>query len=91
MEGKASEFFLVTQGVAKGWTLSPTLFLIYIDGLLREIDKYPQLEVKISGACMSKLLSADDFVRLAETGPALLCLINIAFNYSNHWRYEANV
>ena len=48
LEGKASEFFPITQGVSQGCTLSPTLFLIYIDGLLREIDKYSELGVKFS-------------------------------------------
>ena len=40
---------------------------------------------------MSGLLFADDFVGLAEAGPALQCLIDIIYNYSNRWRFEANV
>ena len=38
LEGKTSGFFSVNQGVAQGCTLSPTLFLIYIDGLLCELE-----------------------------------------------------
>ena len=36
-------FFPINQGVAQGCTLSPTLFLIYINGLLNEIEKCPRV------------------------------------------------
>ena len=63
--------------------------LIYIDGLLHEIEKYPQLGVKFSGSSMCCF--ADDFVWHAKTGPAAQCLIGIVYrcNYSNHWHFEA--
>ena len=48
LEGKSSEFFSINQEVAQGCTLSPTLFLIYINGLLNEIEKCPELGVKFS-------------------------------------------
>ena len=91
LEGKSSEFFPINQGVAQGCTLSPTLFLIYIDGLLSEIEKCSQLGVKFSENEMSGLLFADDFVGLAESGPALQNLIDIVYDYSKRWRFEANV
>ena len=47
-EGKSCEFFSINQGVAQVCTLSPTLFLIYINGLLNEIEKCPELGVKFS-------------------------------------------
>ena len=69
-EGKSSEFFSIKQGVAQGCTLSPTctLFLIHINGQLSEIEKCPELDVKLSENTMSGLLFANDFVGLAETG-----------------------
>ena len=33
-----SEYFGITQGVAQGCTLSPTLFLIFINVLMKEIE-----------------------------------------------------
>ena len=39
-----SEFFSLKQG-AQGCTLSRTLFLIYINGLLLEIEECPELSV----------------------------------------------
>ena len=46
MEGKSSDYFSINQGVSQGCTLSPTLFLIYINGLLCEIEKHSELGVK---------------------------------------------
>ena len=48
LEGKSSDYFSINQGVAQGCTLSPTLFLIYINGLLCEIEKHSELGVKFS-------------------------------------------
>ena len=77
-------------------TLSnPTLFLtyMYINGLLFEIEKRPELSVKFSKNKMSSFLFADDFVGKAETGSALQIFIDIVHvrNYSKCWRFEANV
>ena len=84
-------FFSINQGVAQGCTLSPTLFLIYINGLLNEIEKCPELGVKFFQNKLSGLLFADDFVGITETGRALQSLIDIVHNYSKRWRFEANV
>ena len=40
---------------------------------------------------MSGLLFADDFVGLAESGPVLQNLIDIVYDYSKCWRFEANI
>ena len=77
--------------MAQGCTLLPTLFLIYIDGLLCETEKCLELGVKFSENTLSGLLFADDFVGIAETGSALQKLIDAVHNYSNCWRFEANL
>ena len=61
----------INKGVARGCTLLPTLFLIYINGLLCEIEKHLKLGVKFSKNKTSVFLFADDFVGLAETGSVL--------------------
>ena len=78
-------FFQLIRGVAQGCTLLLTLYLIYINGLLNEIEKCPELGVKFSKNKMSGLLFADDFVGIAETGPALQSLIDVVHNYSKRW------
>ena len=58
------------------------MFLIYINGLLCEIEKCLELGVKFSENTLSGLLFVDDFVGVGETGSALLSLIDIVHNYS---------
>ena len=65
--------------------MSPTLLLIYINGLLCEIEKRSELGVKFSKNKISDLLFADDFVGLAETKSALQILIDIVHSYSKRW------
>ena len=48
-----------------------------MDGLLREIEKQPHLDVKVSGRSTPSLLFTDDFGGLDKTRPALQCLITI--------------
>ena len=38
LDGIKSEYFDIAQGVAQGCTLSPTLFLIFVDSLMKEIE-----------------------------------------------------
>ena len=71
--------------------MSPTLFLIYINGLLNEIEKCPELGVKFFKNKLSGHLFSDDYVGIAETGRALQSLIDIVYNYIKRWRYESNV
>ena len=68
-----------------------TLFLIYINGLLCEIEKCPELGVKFSETTLSGLLFADDIVGLDETRSASQKLIDIVRNYSKRWHFEVNV
>ena len=77
--------------MAQGCTLLSTLFLIYIDGLLCEIEKCPELGVKFSESTLSSLLFAKEFVGLSKTGSAFQKIIDIVHNYTKHWRFEGNV
>ena len=86
--GIKSEYFGITQGVAQGCTLSPTLFLIFVDGLMKEIESkvssLPSLQ-------LNGLLFADDFVGLSDSKEGLQDMINVVHAYSKKWRFEANV
>ena len=71
MEGKSSGFFPIKQGVAQV-VLCHLHFLIYINGLLCEIEKCPKLCVKFSENTLISLLFTDNFVGVLETGSALI-------------------
>ena len=58
LDGIKSEYFGVTQGVAQGCTLSPTLLPIFVDGLMREIESKVS---SLSSLQLNSLLFADDF------------------------------
>ena len=88
LDGIKSECFGITQGVAQGCTLSPTLFLIFVDGLMKEIESkvssLPSLQ-------LNGLLFADDFVGLSDSKEGLQNMINVVHAYSKKWHFEANV
>ena len=88
LDGIKSEYFGITQGVAQGCTLSPKLFLIFVDGLMKEIESkvssLPSLQ-------LNGLLFADDFVGLSDSKEGLQNMINVVHAYSKKWSFEANV
>ena len=88
LNGCKSDYFGIYQGVAQGCTLSPTLFLIFIDGLMKEIERtvpsLPSLE-------LNGLIFADDFVGLSDSEQVLQALIDVVYAYSKKWLFEANV
>ena len=74
LNGCKSDYFDIYQGVVQGCTLSPTLFLIFIDCLMKEIERtvpsLPSLE-------LNGLLFVDDFVGLSDSEQGLQALINL--------------
>ena len=71
LQGKSSNFFSIKLRVAQGCSLSPTLFLININGLLCEVEEYLELGVKLSENTWSSLSFTNYFVGVAETKSAL--------------------
>ena len=86
-DGIKSEYFGITQ-VAQGCTLSPTLFLIFVDGLMKEIESKAS---SLPSLQLNGFLFADDFVGLSDSKEGLQDMINVVHAYSKKWRFEANV
>ena len=62
-----------TQGVAQGCSLSPILFSVFINGLLKDLE-----EAWLSnGKRMGGMLFADDFVGVNESRESLQKLIDV--------------
>ena len=71
-----------------GCSLSPILFSVFINGLLKEVEQ-AGLGVGLSdGSTIGGMLFADDFVNSEEE---LQRLINVVHAYCCKWRLKANV
>ena len=75
LDGECSEAFDVQQGVAQGCSLSPILFSVFINGLLKEVEQ-AGLGVELSDGS-----TADDFVGVSNSEEELQRLINVAHAY----------
>ena len=81
--------FTVGQGVHQGAPLSMLLFIIYIDPLLVEL-KQSNVGAHIADHNITCPAFADDVALLALTEKNLQKLVDIAFIYSNKWRFTFN-
>ena len=91
LEGKKSASFSVEQGVAQGCSLSPILFSIFINDLLKEVEK-ANLGIQLSsGKKVGGLLFAVDFVGVCNSAESLQSLIDTVHGYCSRWRLRANV
>ena len=91
LEGEKSTTFSLEQGVAQGCSLSPILFSVFIDDLLREVEK-ADLGIQLGGGKkVGGMLFADDFVGVSGSKEGLQKLINVVHGYCNKWRLKANV
>ena len=67
VDGEVSEWFEVKQGVRQGCPLSPWLFNIFLDMVVREAQTNFQGGVKLDTCQVQVLLFADDTVLVTET------------------------
>lgn len=73
-EGEISEFRPIKRGVRQGCVLSPDLFNIYSEIILRNIEHLDG--IKVGGKNINNLRYADDTVLIAESDSALQTILN---------------
>ena len=73
------------QGVAQGCSLSPILFSVFINGLLKEVEQ-AGLGVELSDGS-----TIGGIVGVSNSEEELQRLINVAHAYCCKWRLKANV
>jgi hypothetical protein len=78
------------EGLRQGCTLSPLLFLIFIDGLAQKIkEEAAKMRAGVMGIAV--LLFADDIVLIAKDQKELQALLDVVFEYSCKWRFQFNI
>ena len=83
--GKISQEFKIERGTAQGCPLSPTLFDIYIDDLVQDLQKCQH------GIQHTPVLAyADDVLVMADTPEKLQEMIKICHDWTCKWRMKAN-
>ena len=77
LEREKSTTFTLEQGVAQWCSLSPILFSVFIDDLLREVEK-ADLGIQLGGGKkVGGMLFADDFVGVSRSKEGLQKLISV--------------
>jgi hypothetical protein len=85
-----TEWFEVGLGVRQGCTLSPLLFLIFVEGLSQELRK-TVIGIQEGKIRLNHLLFADDLALCAGSQQDLQRLLHIVYMYSGKWRFKFNI
>ena len=84
-----SDYFSVDNGVRQGDPISATLFAIYINDLIIEINEF-KLGIDFGDHNIAALLYADDLVLFRHSESKLQKLINIVYKWTLRWRIIIN-
>ena len=86
-QGNCSQSFHPSRGTKQGSLLSPTLFNIFIDALLKQLED-SSLGMRIDKCLFNSFVYADD-VTVFSTSPCdIQKLIDICTCYSKKWRFS---
>ena len=89
---KITQFFDFTKGVRQGCPLSPLLFNLYINGIVKKIDDSRKVSIKLDNSTfkLNVLLYADDIVILAESENELQNSLNELSRFCELWKLSIN-
>ena len=92
IDDETTEWFSVETGVRQGCVLSPLLYAIFINGLVRELKELNcGIEIGDNNEVnICSLLYADDIVLMAEDRYTLQLLMSTVANYAKRWKFELN-
>ena len=88
-EGMLSNWTKLEQSVRQGGVLSTRLDLVYIDGLLYELEN-AKIGCTIGGTFFGAPMQAEDLSLISSAKSDMDKMLNICNNYSKRWGYELN-
>ena len=89
LNGKLTSWFSCKTGVKQGDNLSPTLFSIFINDFVSDINNL-NLGIDLNGKSLSTLLYADDIVLLAKSPEDLQRMLDTLHAWCKRWRVLIN-
>ena len=90
LNGLYTNSFSIDSGVRQGDVLSPTLFALYINDLVLELNG-SNMGVKCGAFSVACLLYADDLVIIADSEHKLQSQINAMYEWCRKWRMQVNI
>ena len=89
INGTLTDWFDCATGVKQGCTLSPTLFSIFANDLVHEINDL-DLGIVVGDKKVSILMFADDIVLVTDSEDSLQTLLNTLHEWCRRWRVLIN-
>ena len=90
LNSQLTDWFPINNGVKQGCLLSPTLFSLYIDDLVDELNS-ARAGIDINSDHVAALLYADDIVLLAHNEESLQLELDIVYNWCKTWGISINI
>ena len=90
VNGSITDWFAQTAGVRQGDTLAPTLFALFINDLVPEINGLRRGVTISNNLTLSILLYADDVVLISETEDGVQSMLDSLRDWSNRWKLKVN-
>ncbi|XP_063953897.1 uncharacterized protein LOC135153720 [Lytechinus pictus] len=88
-EGRASNSILLEKGVRQGAILSPSLYTLFIDNLIKTL-KEKGLGCSFQGRYTGIIVLADDVALLASSAVELQEMLSVTHEYTKRWQYSIN-
>jgi hypothetical protein len=91
VEGQETETVNICRGVRQGCILSPTLFNIYADDIIKKALHDAESGIRVNGKNINNIRYADDTVLFADSMEDLKNLVDKLNNEGQKYRLEINV
>ena len=90
INNQCTNFFKCSKGVRQGCPLSPTLFNLYVNNLIDELNKTTPTPLDLGHEPITCLMYADDLIILSSSHDGLQQCLNSLSKYCDQWKLQVN-